>query len=206
MDDAIVLETAAEPEAPPPPPYDREAWRKAHVYEVAGQVTFTVGGVAAAIGVTYAAVCVTVNSVSWRNQCLGPARIAVGTTGLALGGGALAIYGSYAEARALRVPWTEGIVGVSALGLSLPVFAVGGAYVVADEPAGVPLVLAGVGLVNLGMASTACQVRYGHREARRLQLMDRSSLRLRRDFMFCNMMDAFTFAVTPTSASFALRW
>lgn len=206
MDDAIELAIPAEPDAPVQPPYDREAWRKAHVYEVAGQVTFTVGGVAAAIGVTYAAVCVTVYSVSWRDQCRGPARIAVGTTGLALGGGALAIYGSYAEAHALETPWTEGIVGVSALGLSLPVLAFGGAYVVADRPAGVPLILAGAGLVNLGVASTACQVRYGHREARRLGLMDRRSLRLRRDFAFCNMLDAFTFAVTPTSASFALRW
>ena len=70
----------------------------------------------------------------------------------------------------------------------------------------IPLLLAGVGLIDLGLASTACQVRYGHREARRLGLMERRSMRLRRDFVFCGMLDAFTFAVTPMSANVAFRW
>ncbi len=206
MDDDVELAIPAERDELPQPPFDREAFRKAHVYEVAGQVTFTVGGAAAALGVTYAAVCIGTNNVSWRTQCLGPARIAVGTTGLALGGGALAIYGSYAEAHALDTGWSEGIVGVSALTLSVPVLTVGGAYLMADRPPGVPLLLAGVGLIDLGVAATACQVRYGHQEARRLGLMDRRAMRLRRDFVFCGMLDALTLAVTPTSATFALRW
>jgi hypothetical protein len=200
MPDEVVLEERAEP------PYDAEQWRKAHVYEVGGQVAFTVGGIAAAGAIGYTAVCIGVNNVSWRNACVWPARLAVGTTGLALGGGALAIYGSFGEAQAVRAPWTEGILGVGALSLSLPVLAFGGSFVMADRRGGVPLLLAGVGLIDLGVAATACQVRYGHQEARRLGLMGRRSIRLRRDFVFCGMLDAFSLAVTPTGATLSARW